>query len=252
VINEAMPRDYFATADAVGRRYRLEQDPNAEVEVVGVARNTGTADVAGDLVDPRPQLFFRPFAQANLPADTVVARTSSDPAALVPAMARELRAADPLLPVIAAKTMPQYLEESLLVPKAAIALFGALGALGLALAGIGLYALVAFRTARRSREIGIRMALGARRAQVVWTVTKEVTMLLVIGTIAGLVCSSLAVLALRAVAAPAPGVSLYRPSVDPVAHLVVAGFVVAVGVAAAAMPAWRAATMEPVKALRRD
>ncbi len=190
VISETMARQYFGaddTASAVGRRFRLERDTNANawIEVVGVARDTGTADLQGDLIDPTPQLFYRSFAQWGLPPTTVLARTSLDAAGLVGAMQRELRAVNVTLPVISAKTMAQYLEESLVAPKAIATFLGGLGMLGLCLAGIGLYAVVAFAVSRRSREIGIRMALGARSQQVVWTVAREVAMLVGVGTARG-------------------------------------------------------------------
>jgi hypothetical protein len=141
----------------------------------------------------------------------VLARTSLDAAALVRDMQRELRAVNITLPVISAKTMTQSLEESLLGPKAVATFLGVLGALGLCLAGIGLYAVVAFAVTRRSREIGIRMALGAQSQQVVWTVAREVAVLVGVGTGWG-----------RSVAARDPGsasrrrpdaeISLYRPT----------------------------------------
>ena len=252
VISEAMAQRYFGIANAVGRRFRFEQDANAWFEVVGVAPNTGTADLQGDLVDPTPELFYRSFTQSELPPDTVVAQTSLDPAGLVGGMQREMRAVNATLPVISAKTMARYLEDSLLAPKAAATLLGALGALGITLAGIGLYAVVAFTVSRRSREIGIRMALGARRAQVVSTVAKEVAVLVGVGTGVGLSISILAILALRAFSAPAPGVSLYRPTADPVAMISITAFMAVVGLAAASMPARRAAMMDPLQALRRD
>jgi ABC-type antimicrobial peptide transport system permease subunit len=167
-------------------------------------------------------------------------------------MQREMRAVNPSLPVISSKTMAQYLEESLIAPKALAALFGALGALGAALAGVGLYAVVAFRVARRSREIGIRMALGARGGQVMWTVTSEVAALVAVGTCAGLLLSLLVTLALRASVAPAPGIALYRPTADPVALVSIAAFMAIVALAAASVPAWRAATTDPLVTLRRD
>lgn len=94
-----MARQYFGAdnaASAVGRRFRLERDtnPNAWIEVVGVARDTGTANLQGDLIDPTPQLFYRPFTQWDLPPTTVLARTSLDAAGLVGDMQRELRAAN--------------------------------------------------------------------------------------------------------------------------------------------------------------
>ena len=252
VLSETMARQYFGTVNAVGRRFRLEQDANAWFEVIGVARDTGTADLQSDLVDPTPQWFYRSFTQWDLPPNTVVARTSFDAAGLIGAMQRELRAVNVTLPVISAKTMAQYLEESLVAPKAVATFFGGLGALGVCLAGIGLYAVVAFAVSRRSREIGIRMALGARSQQVVWTVAREVALLVGVGTGAGLALTLVAILALRAVTVSTPGISLYRPTADPVALLSIAAFMAMVGLAAAYMPARRAARIDPLVALRRD
>jgi len=255
VISETMARQHFGsvnTASAVGRRFRFEPDTGAWFEVIGVARDTGTADLQGDLVDPTPQLFYRSFTQSDLSPTTVLARTSLHAAGLADAMQREMRALNVALPVISVKTMAQYLEDSLLAPKAVATFLGGLGALGLCLAGIGLYAVVAFAVSRRSREIGIRMALGARSQQVVWTVAREVAVLVGVGTGVGLFLSVLAILALRAVSAPAPGISLYRPTADPVALISIAAFMAAGGLAAASLPAWRAARMDPLVALRRD
>lgn len=252
VISESMARQFFGSVNAVGRRFRFERDTRAWFEVVGVARNTGTADLYGDLVDPTPQLFYRSFTQSDLSPTTVLARTSLDAAGLLGAMQREMRAVDAALPVLSGKTMAQYLEDSLLAPKAMATCLGMLGLLGLCLAGIGLYALVAFAVSRRSREIGIRTALGARSPQVVWAVSRDVAVLVGVGIGIGLVMSMLAILALRAVTPPTPGISLYRPTVDPAALLSIGAFMAAVGLAAASIPSWRAARVDPLMALRRD
>jgi putative ABC transport system permease protein len=257
VISESMARQSFEVghpADALGRRFRLEVDTevNAWIEVVGVVPDTGTADLQGDLVEPEPQLFFRPFEQWDVAPTTVVARTSLDAAGLVGAMQGELRATNAMLPVLSAKTMATYLEESLVAPKAVAAFFGALGALGLGLAGIGLYAVVAFAVSRRSREIGIRMALGARSTQVAGSVARDVAVLVGAGTGAGLVVTLLAILALRGVTVPTPGITIYRPTADPLALLAIAAFMALVALAAAWVPARRAARMDPLVALRHD
>jgi predicted permease len=258
VISETMARQYFGTVNAVGRRFRFERDEPGQAqtkwfEVIGIARDTGTADLQGDLVDPTPQLFYRSFVQAALPATTLVARTTTmDAVGLVGSMQRELRAVDVSLPIVSAKTLAQVMEETLVAPKAVATLLGGLGALGLGLASIGLYAVVAFRVARRSREIGIRMALGARSPQVVWTVTQEVAGLVGAGTAVGLVLSVVALFAFRAFSAPAPGMSFYRPTLDPVALLAIASFMALVGLSAALLPTWRATRIDPLKALRQN
>jgi ABC-type antimicrobial peptide transport system permease subunit len=105
---------------------------------------------------------------------------------------------------------------------------------------------------RRSSEIGIRMALGARSRQVVWTVAREVVVLVGVGTGFGLALSLLAILVVRLVTVSTPGISLYRPTADPVALLSIAAFMGMVGLAAAYVPARRAARMDPLVALRRD
>jgi predicted permease len=260
VISETMARQYFGAVNAVGRRFRLDRDvigePSTEwYEVIGVARDTGTADLQGDLVDPTPQLFYRAFAQASRQPTAILARTSLDAIgtiAFVGSMQRELRAVDANLPVVVAKTMTQYLEESLAAPTAVATMLGGLGALGLCLAAIGLYAVVAFRVSKRSREIGIRMALGARGRQVVWAVTREVALLVSVGTAIGLGLSMLSIVAFRSLSAPAPGVTLYRPHIDPLALGAIALFMALVGISAAALPTWRSTRIDPLKALRRD
>ena len=170
-------------------------------------------------------------------------------------MQRELRAVDVTLPVITAKTMAQSLEESQVAPKAVATLLGVLGGLGLVLASIGLYAVVTFAVARRSREIGIRMALGARSQQVVWSIARGVAGLIGVGTGIGLVLSVLAMLALRASSTGDIGIgtiAVYRPSVDPLALLAIAAVTAVVGLAAAVVPGRRAARMDPLVALRHE
>ena len=252
VVSESMARRHFGTANAVGRRFRMESDPGSWMEIVGVARDTGTADLAGDLVDPARELFYRSFTQFDVLPTTLLARTGQDAAALVAVMRRELRAVDAGLPVIAAKTMARDREDSLAASKAVAALLLGLGALGTLLASIGLYAVVAFAVSRRSREIGIRMALGARGRQVIWDVTRGIAGLVGAGTAVGLVFSLVATLAVRAAYAPAPGLSLYRPRIDPLGLLVITALMALVGVAAALVPARRAALTDPLNALHHD
>ena len=198
VITERMARQYFGAVNAVGRRFRIGNGPDW-TEVIGVVRDTAAASASADNVLGRQSYqFYRSYTQSRLGPTTVIARTSGDAAALVAAMQRELRAVDVSLPVMTARTMAQDLELSQAAPTAVATFLGALGGLGLVLASIGLYAVVAFAVARRSREIGIRMALGARSQQVVWSIARGVAGLIGVGTGIGLVLSVLAMLALRA------------------------------------------------------
>jgi predicted permease len=254
VVTETMARKHFGAVNAVGRRFRSPNDPNSWTEVIGVVRDTGTGDFADDVLDPIAPPFYRSHTQSGAPT-TVIARTSSDATTLVAAMQRELRATDVMLPVMTAKTMAQALEGSQAAPKGIATLLGILGVLGLLLATIGLYAVVSFAVGRRAREIGIRMALGAPSQQVVWSIVRGVLGLIGVGTGIGLVLSVLSTLAMRAASGPATGlgnISWYRPSVDPVALLAIAAVTAVVGLAAAFVPARRAALMDPLAALRHE
>jgi predicted permease len=256
VITDKMARQHFGAVDAVGRRFRLQGDPASWTEVIGIVRDTGTGDFADDVLDPIAPAYYRSYTQTGAPPTTIIARTSGDAAALVAAMQRELRAVDMTLPIVTASTMAQKLERSQAPPRAVATLLGVLGGLGLVLAGIGLYAVVAFAVTRRSREIGIRMALGARSQQVVWSIARGVAGLIAVGTGIGLFLSILAMLALRASSGAGDigigNISVYRPNIDPVALLAIAAVTAIVGVVAAFVPARRAARMHPVVALRHE
>jgi ABC-type antimicrobial peptide transport system permease subunit len=190
--------------------------------------------------------------QTNALPSTIVARTTLDASALVGAMQRELLAVDPALPVFEARTMAQQLELSLSGSRTIAEFLAVLGGLGLTLAGIGLYAVIAFAVSRRAREIGVRMALGARGRDVTWGIAGEVAALLGSGAGVGMALAVPVILAIRVFSNPTPGIAIYRPSLDPVAFLAIAGFIVVVGVVAAVGPARRAAKMDPLSALRHE
>jgi predicted permease len=256
VITETTAKQLFGAANAVGRRFRIGTEQSPWTEVIGVVRDTGTGDFDDDVLDPVPYLLYRTYAQSGLPPTSVIVRTAGNAAALVGVMQRELRAVDPTLPVITATTMARQLENSQAAPKGVATLLAVLGVLGLVLASIGLYAVVAFAVERRSREIGIRMALGARSQQVVWSIARGVAGLIAVGTGIGLFLSVLAMLALRAVPTGnnmgVGNIAVYRPSIDPIALLAIAAVTALVGVAAAFVPARRAALMDPLVALRHE
>jgi predicted permease len=266
VITESMARTYFGGLNAVGRRFRLDQKmpvmssvPTTVggrewFEVIGVAPDTG-----GDVADPERQAFYYAAEQAPLPVGrggiAIITRTSGDAAALVRDLQRELLAIDPSLPIFTAMTMKQRVEQAQEGPYAVALSLGALGALGLVLAGVGLYAVIAFAVSRREREIGIRMALGARSGDVVGDVARDVAVVLGAGAGVGLVFAIMVVLGLRATSNTSTGmvnIDFYPPSVDPLQLAAIVAFIGVVGVVAAFVPARRAARMSPLSALRRE
>lgn len=249
VINEVMARRYFGTPNAVGGRFRVVERPGeteasdqVELEVVGVVPDTR----AWVLRDPLPT-FYRSSAQGAGLTPTLVVRTALDPASLLPLMSRTLQELGDELPVLRARTMAQHVGEALGQSRAAGAFLSGLGALGLGLASLGLYAVMAFGVSRQAREIGIRRALGAPRTHVVWTVSRGVAILLGVGLAIGL---GLAWVGVRGVAAVGTSVTLTVPSVAPMTFVAVAMLLAIVGLAAGFFPARRAARADPLVALR--
>jgi len=251
-----MAQQYFGAVNAVGRRFHLANDPNSSTEIIGVVRDTGTGDFSNDVLDPIAPPFYVSYTQTGAPATTVLARRSGNAAALLAAMQRELRAVDITLPVITAQTMAQSLALSQATPAVAATFLSVLGGLGLVLASIGLYAVVAFAVARRTREIGIRMALGARSQQVVWSIARGVAGLIAVGTGIGLTLAMLIMLALRTssgnIGIGNISALAFHPTIDPVALLAIVAVTAFVGVAAAFVPGRRAALMDPLRALRHE
>ena len=119
VISEAMARRHFGDVNAVGRRFRSELGQDDWMQVVGVARNTATADLDDEVLNPRREVFYRSIEQWGVRPNVVVARTTLGSAPLVRAMQSELRNVDEALPVLTAKTMRQYLDDSLVVARGA-------------------------------------------------------------------------------------------------------------------------------------
>jgi putative ABC transport system permease protein len=175
----------------------------------------------------------------------VLVRTVGDPAAMGRLVADVVRSIDPDLPLLESMPVSRFIAASLFPQRMAGAVTGCLGALGVALAGVGLYAVVAFTVAQRTREIGVRVALGARAGHVVRMVVGEGCALAGLGTAAGLLAAR----------AGAPLVAGFLPGVaasDPAAFLGTAALMTALALGASAVPAWRALGVPPTAALRSE
>ena len=183
VVNEAFARQYFA-GDAMGRRFGFGSKPeNSSVEIVGVVKD----GKAASLREEQRRFVYLSHAQREvLGFMTFYARTTAEPDALLGRVHALVRAVDPDLPVSELKTMRAQVRESLFVERMVAALSAAFGVLATLLAALGLYGVMAFAVSLRTREIGIRMALGAQRRDVLRMVLRDVAVLVALGVALGL------------------------------------------------------------------
>jgi predicted permease len=240
VVNEAFVRTFFPDEpNPLGRTLSFDRETTY---IVGVVRNMTHY---GLKQKPQPTVYV-PFAQVdpNWPP-AILVRAQRLPAEMLPALRREVEKLGTQVALTEPKTIRQQVDDSIFQDRLLAAVSGFFGVLALALAGIGLYGVVSYGTARRAAEIGIRIALGARRGSVVWMVLRDALLLVAIGLAAGI---PFAIAAARAVESILFGV---KPA-DPVAFLGTACVLAAVGMAAAFLPARRAATIEPVQVLRQE
>jgi predicted permease len=244
IVNESFAKKYFAGREAVGRHIGFGGNPGTPtpIEIVGVVRDSKYTGVRDEI--PR-QVFF-PVYEDKTPGSVVVyVRTTDDPTAAFAAAQRTVRELDPNIPVYNLRTLERQIDRSLLVERFIATLSTAFGVLATLLAVIGLYGVMAYTVARRTREIGVRMALGAVQGDVIWLVMREVLVLVGLGMTIGLA----AAWGLNRIV----GNQLYGISAtDPAT---IAGAVTLLGVVAALagyIPARRATRVSPVLALRYE
>lgn len=240
VVSEALAKRFWPDREPLGQRFRTR--PGGQpIEVVGVARDIKVRTL-GEA--PRPFVYL-PFAQRFDDMLFLVAATDGDPAGLLASVRQEVLAVDPSTAIMELTTMRAYLQLSLFPTRVTATMLTVFGALGLALACLGLYGLVSHSAAQRSREVAIRVAMGSSSPQVLALVAREGIVLVVIGAAAGLV---LAMALSRPVSAFLVGVSPF----DPFAF---AGLVLALAVTtlvACLLPARRASRVDPMSILRAE
>lgn len=242
IVSEAMARRYWPGERAIGRVvYQRTLDSGTSYEIVGVSADHKSRTV-GEA--PAPAIYF---STTQRPGGyySVAARTAGDDAALVARMRDTLLALEPNLLLIESGTMRTQIAGTLFPVRVAATLVSVFSGLGLLLAGIGLYGVIAFTVVRRTRDIGVRLAIGARPGQVLALVMRQGLTLAGIGTLAGFV---LAAAATRVVEGALYGISV----ADPMTWMGSAAILMAIAAAANVLPALRAMQIDAARALRTE
>ena len=244
MVNEKFAKTYFAGGQAIGHHVGFGSDPNTktDMEIIGVVKDTKYTNLRDEI----PVQMFIPYMATPFSGDmTVYVRTTLPPEQMFSAFRAKVHDLDQNLPLYWMRTLDQQVSASLLIERLIAGLSAAFGFLATLLATIGLYGVMAYTVARRTREIGVRMALGAFQKDVIWLVMREVLTLVAIGLVAGLAAS----LALtRFVRAELYGITAYDPVTLAVATLGLAF----VACAAGYIPARRASRVDAMEALRYE
>jgi len=241
VINETAARKYFGSENPVGKRFGNLMETRTQTEIVGVVRDVKY----NSLREAPPPTMYVPIAQRNWPGMSIEVRTASDPASLATAVRAAVRGINPNLPLTNMTTQAEAVEGRLAQERLFAQAYVLFGLLALTLASIGLFGVMSYSVARRTNEIGIRMALGARRVDVVSLVMKESMTMVLIGVVIGLAG---AFAASQLVATLLFGLA----PTDPATIGLAVAVMTAVSAFAGYIPARRAASVDPMIALRYE
>jgi predicted permease len=242
VINETFAKRYFAGQSPVGRHVGMGGDPGTklDIEIVGVVQDTKYEDMRTEV----PYELYRPYRQVEFTIGmNAYVRAQGDPAGLFPALRQAVRETDANVPIVGLRTLRQQVDQSLTTERMLATLSAIFGLLATVLAAVGLYGVMAYMVALRTREIGIRMALGAGRPAVVWLIMREVMLLAGVGIAIG---APAAWFLSRLVESQLFGV---KPADPPTILLAMIG-IGAVAAISGYLPARRATGIDPIRALR--
>jgi macrolide transport system ATP-binding/permease protein len=238
IVNETMARKFWPDTDPLGRTFTEGSDT---YEVIGIARNTKYRD----LREPPRMTFYLPLAQSYRPSMNLLVHTTGEPSHLAPVIRARLQTIEPALTVFNSRTLFEHVGRSLYVERMQSILLTLFGVLALTLTAIGIYGVVAYSVAQRTREVGIRMALGAQKRDVLKMILAQGLALVAWGAAIGLVaCYWLS----RLVSSELYGVS----SFDPPTLVSVVAVLIVVALLATYIPARRATKVDPLVALRYE
>jgi putative ABC transport system permease protein len=244
IINEALAKKYWPNEDALGKRITFSdtRKPNPKwITIVGIVRSIRHRGLD---VDPAPE-YYLPLAQRPQNQMILAVRSAQDPRSLASAIRREIQSIDPDQPIANVRTLEVVSAESIAPRRMSVVLLGAFAGIALLLASVGIYGVISYLVVQRTHEIGVRMALGAQRNDVLRLVVGRALKLIGIGALIGL---ALAFASTRALSALLYNVSAF----DPTTFVVVTFTLSAVALLASYIPALRAARADPVVALGHD
>ena len=248
IVNEAFARRFFPHEQALGQR--IQPSPPARIwkgqrltsfEIVGIARNVKSAGLNAE----SEPTYYVPAAQAPLQDMTILVRTKNDPTALVPALRQTVLNIDPNQPITNINTLEKIVSDSIAQPRLNMLLMGLFGALAMVLAAVGIYGLLSYAVTQRTQEMGIRMALGARAADVLKLVLRQGMTLALIGEAIGLAGALALTRLIR-------GLLFGVTPTDATTFIVVFGVLNVVALLACFIPARRATKVDPLVALRYE
>jgi predicted permease len=244
IVNEAFARKYFPGEPAMGKRIEPGISDGAfktrKREIVGVVASVKRAGLR-DEADPQ---YYLPWAQAVITWPTLTIRSAADPANLARAIRASVAEIDRGIPVYRVATLESIVARAAAEPRFQTILFGLFAAMAMFLAAVGLYAVLAYMVCERAREIGVRIALGAQRGEVIRLVLRRAIALALTGIVMGLLAS---ILLTRYMTQMLFGI---RP-LDPLTFFAVSAILILVSILASLVPAYNAARLDPMEVLRK-
>jgi putative ABC transport system permease protein len=242
VVNEEFARSYWPKQDPIGKRFRLNDSKGPWLEVVGLTRTSRYFFIA----EPPMKFLYLPFSQEQNSRMSLIVETFADPATIAMPLRAVVRGIDPNQPIYNVRTFSSFYEQrAIAVAMTLMQVVATMGLLGLTLALIGLYGLIAYSVSRRTQEIGIRMAIGADRVEVLKMVLRQGFVLVLAGIAAG---GALSVVVARMLAIGLAGLG----TPNPITYVVVPIALLLITLAACYIPARRASLIDPIRALRYE
>ena len=241
IVNQAFAKKFWPNDDALGKRITFDDDPKKNPKWITIVGVVGDIHHFGLDIEPKPEMYV-PFSQTPYFTTIYVVRSNQDLRGLLPAIRREIQAIDSAVPVANVRTFENLIADSVAPRRLSVVLLGVFAGVAVLLANVGIYGLMSFLVAQRTHEIGVRMALGAKRSDVLKLVLARSLKLISAGTVIGLIIAVMSTHTLRAL--------LYSVSAfDAPTFVLVTILLAAVALVASYLPAMRASKADPMIAL---